>query len=132
MEGAYRFIRNDQIQPNDIAESGFQATAQNAQNHSLLLALEDNTSLTYQHRSVRDTLGHTNQGNRSRDLLAHSILLFAPDTHQVVGLIEQQVGKSLTKYVGSLRLAPRANERHTGFYCYYCYTATPTALYEIY
>lgn len=90
MEGAYRFIRNDQIQPSDIAESGFQATAQHAQDHSLLLALEDTTSLTYQHRSVRDTLGHTNQGNRSRALLAHSILLFAPDTHQVVGLIEQQ------------------------------------------
>jgi hypothetical protein len=39
---------------------------------------------------VRDTLRHTNQGNRIRALLAHSILLFAPDTHQVVGLIEQK------------------------------------------
>ncbi len=90
MEGAYRFIRNENIKAVDIAESGFQATATSAQTHDLLLALEDTTTLSYSHRSVRKELGHSNQGNRSRAILVHSTLLFAPTTHTVVGLVEQQ------------------------------------------
>ena len=90
MEGAYRFIRNENIQASDIAEAGFHATMQQAQEHDTLLALEDTTSLTYKHESVREELGHTNQGNKNRAILAHSILLFAPQSQQVVGLIEQQ------------------------------------------
>ena len=54
MEGAYRFIRNENIQASDIAEAGFQATAQQAREHDILLALEDTTSLTYKHDSVRE------------------------------------------------------------------------------
>ncbi|KZN54679.1 hypothetical protein N482_24525, partial [Pseudoalteromonas luteoviolacea NCIMB 1942] len=49
MEGAYRFIRNENIDANAIAESGFQATVEQAQNHHLLLALEDTTTLIYKH-----------------------------------------------------------------------------------
>ena len=90
MEGAYRFIRNENIQASDIAEAGFHATMQQAKEHDTLLALEDTTSLTYRHESVREELGHTNQGNKNRAILAHSILLFAPQSQQVVGLIEQQ------------------------------------------
>ncbi|MDF2156198.1 IS4 family transposase [Vibrio sp. CAU 1672] len=90
MEGAYRFIRNENINADDIAESGFQVTASDAHKHELLLALEDTTTLSYSHRSVREELGHTNQGNKSRALLVHSTLLFAPHSHTVVGLIEQQ------------------------------------------
>lgn len=54
------------------------------------LAIEDTTTLSYKHRSIRDDLGHVNQGHRYRGLLAHSVLLFASETHDVVGLIEQQ------------------------------------------
>ncbi|WP_199611113.1 IS4 family transposase [Flocculibacter collagenilyticus] len=89
MEGAYRFIRNDHVEPNAIADAGFQATVEQAQEHELLLALEDTTNIVYSHRSVRDDLGHVNQGNRHRGMLAHSILLFAPQSSKVVGLIEQ-------------------------------------------
>ncbi|WP_305842330.1 IS4 family transposase [Photobacterium leiognathi] len=90
MEGAYRFIRNEQIKAEDIAEAGFYVTAQEALEQQTLLALEDTTSLSYSHRSIRDDLGHSNQGNRHRAMFVHSTLLFAPETHTVVGLIEQQ------------------------------------------
>ncbi|WP_305816524.1 IS4 family transposase [Photobacterium leiognathi] len=90
MEGAYRFIRNDQIKAEDIAEAGFYITAQEAFEQQTLLALEDTTSLSYSHHSIKDTLGHSNQGNRHRAMFVHSTLLFAPETHTVVGLIEQQ------------------------------------------
>ncbi|MQL48297.1 IS4 family transposase [Photorhabdus khanii] len=90
MEGAYRFIRNDNIASKDIAEAGFTATANQIEQYPLLLALEDTTTLSYQHHSIRKELGHVNQGNRWRGLFAHSILLYAPDKNDLVGLIEQQ------------------------------------------
>lgn len=90
MEGAYRFIRNENVSSDDIAEAGFNATVNQVHHYPLLLAIEDTTTLSYQHRSIRAELGHVNQGHRHRGLLAHSILLFAPETLDVVGLIEQQ------------------------------------------
>ncbi len=89
MEGAYRFIRNDNIKAEAIAESGFQATVERAQQHDLLLALEDTTTLIYQHHSIKDDLGHVGRGKAQRGMLAHSILLFSPEEKNVVGLIEQ-------------------------------------------
>ncbi len=90
MEGAYRFIRNEQIKASSIAEAGFDVTTLNARAYKTLLALEDTTTISYSHKSVRSDLGHVNQGSRYRGLLAHSILLFAPDEKEVVGLIEQE------------------------------------------
>ncbi|KAA1171490.1 IS4 family transposase, partial [Photorhabdus heterorhabditis] len=90
MEGAYRFIRNDNISADDIGEAGFSATVSQVHRYPLLLAIEDTTTLSYSHRSIQSDLGHVNQGNRHRGLLAHSILLFAPSTLDVIGLIEQQ------------------------------------------
>lgn len=89
MEGAYRFIRNEHISASSIAESGFQATVERSKQHELLLALEDTTALVYRHKSIREDLGHVNQGNKNRGLFAHSVLLFAPHSKQIVGLIEQ-------------------------------------------
>ena len=89
MEGAYRFIRNDNIDANAIAEAGFQATVAQALPHNVLLALEDTTTLVYKHSSIREDLGHVGRGKKQRGMLAHSVLLFAPEAKQVVGLIEQ-------------------------------------------
>lgn len=92
MEGAYRFIRNDSIQATDIADAGFQTTIQKAKEHDLLLALEDSTTLYFSHVSVEEELGHGNR-KRSKDraLIAHSILLFAPNSQSVIGLAEQRL-----------------------------------------
>lgn len=89
MEGAYRFIRNNNVDANAIADSGFQVTAEQAKSHDLLLALEDTTTLIYKHSSIRNELGHVGRGKSQRGMLAHSVLLFAPKAKQVVGLIEQ-------------------------------------------
>lgn len=90
MEGAYRFIRNQHVSADAIADAGFAATADRARDYDMLLALEDTTALTFNHASVHDELGHTNQG-RSRALLAHSVLLFALHESQVVGMITQRI-----------------------------------------
>lgn len=90
VEGAYRLIRNPDVKAQAIAEAGFQSTIEAAATHDLLLALEDSTALTYRHKSLTSELGHVNSGSRTRGMLAHSVLLFAPLQQQVVGLIEQQ------------------------------------------
>ncbi|XEI31277.1 IS4 family transposase [Aeromonas veronii] len=90
MEGSYRFIRNHHVNADAIADAGFATTAALARDYDLLLALEDTTALTFNHASVHDELGHTNQGS-SRALLAHSVLLFAPHKSQVVGMIAQRI-----------------------------------------
>jgi hypothetical protein len=89
MEGAYRFIRNEQVDANAIADAGFEATAAQAQKHDILLALEDSTSLKYKHASIGDTLGYMNDKRPTAGLMVHSVLLFNPVEQSVVGLIEQ-------------------------------------------
>ncbi len=49
MEGAYRFIRNDNVSSDDIAEAGFNATVNQVHHYPLLLAIEDTTTLSYKH-----------------------------------------------------------------------------------
>ena len=45
MEGAYRFIRNESVDATSIAEAGFNVTAAQAEQHKILLALEDTTTI---------------------------------------------------------------------------------------
>lgn len=90
VEGAYRLMRNPHVAPEAIAEAGFSATAKAAQTHPLLLALEDTTAINFSHSSAYDELGNTSTSQRTRGLLAHSVLLYAPDTARMVGLIDQQ------------------------------------------
>ena len=89
VEGAYRLLRNESVDAESIARAGFESCAKYAQEHSLLLALEDTTTLQYSHKSVQDELGHVTSRKHRRGLFAHSVLLFSPETGQVVGLIEQ-------------------------------------------
>ena len=55
-----------------------------------LLALEDSTSIEFKHPTVAKELRHTTSHKHSRGIQVHSVLLFAPEDQQVVGLIEQQ------------------------------------------
>lgn len=73
IEGHYRLIRNPDVLPEAITEADFTGTAIAAQIHSLLMAFEDITT-------------HP----KTRGLFAPSVLLYAPDTAQTIGLIDQQ------------------------------------------
>ncbi len=75
MEGAYRFIRSPNISAEAIANAGFAGTAAHARDHSLLLALEDTTALTFNHASVKDQLGHTNRTPHSSCRIPAAFLL---------------------------------------------------------
>ncbi len=90
VEGAYRLMRNPSVSPEAIAEAGFTATARACEAHPLLLALEDTTTISFSHSTAFDDLGNTTTNPKTRGLLAHSVLMYAPDSALPVGLIEQQ------------------------------------------
>jgi hypothetical protein len=89
IEGAYRLMRNPNVSPDAIAEAGFAATALAVSAHPLLLALEDTTSINFSHSTAFDDLGNTTTSKNIHGLLVHSVLLYAPGTDQMVGLIDQ-------------------------------------------
>lgn len=90
-EGAYRLLRNPGVVPEDIAEGGFAATAQAAAGSDTLLALEDTTTLSYEHGVVSE-LGDLGGDARSakRGFFVHSVLLVDAQSGSSVGLIEQE------------------------------------------
>lgn len=89
-EGAHRFVRNDAIAPEAIAEAGYEATARLAeQTDGLLLALEDTTSVGFSH-SVIDELGDIGGGQKYlRGWMVHSVLLAEAESKAPLGLLEQ-------------------------------------------
>lgn len=116
IEAAYRFIRNEAIAPEAIALAGFAATVRHAAAFDTLLALEDTTSLNFDHASVADDLGHITSHKTSRGLHAHSVLLFAPHEQQVVGLIEQhRWARDVTTYGQSTQCTQRPYEAKESF-----------------
>ncbi len=61
MEGAYRFIRNESVSSEEVAEAVFRASANQIHHYPFLLAIvEDTTTLSYKHSSTSDDLGHVN------------------------------------------------------------------------
>lgn len=91
VEGMYRLLRNDSVDPAEIAEGGFAATARRARHCGALLAVEDSTTLSYGH-SVREELGATSHRTdvREQGFIVHSVLLVDGESGSTVGLIEQQ------------------------------------------
>ncbi len=106
IEAAYRFIRNDKISPEAIAESGFLHTSEVVKQLPLVLAIQDTTGLTYKH-SVCEELGDVNCANtlgkpsKTRTLYAHSTLAIDANTEQVVGLLDQYYWFRKTKVKGT-------------------------------
>jgi len=93
IEGAYRFVRNDNISAREIAQSGFNYTSELAQERRLVLAIEDTTGLSYTH-SICNELGNVHcssrQTSKGRTLFQHSCLVLDADDEQVLGLAHQQ------------------------------------------
>lgn len=89
--GGYRFMRNEAIEPEAIRDGGFESVAKQAQTQSLLLAVEDTTSISYTH-AVATELGITssNQDAKRNGFLAHSVLLLDAASEHTIGLIAQQ------------------------------------------
>lgn len=84
-------MRNQRVRPEGIREGGFAATVREAQGCELVLALEDTTTLSYQH-CVASKLGPTANvaRGRSRGYLVDSVLLVDAVEERTLGLVEQR------------------------------------------
>jgi len=90
IEGAYRFIRNDKIEANDIATAGFSSLLSALMLSSKMLALEDTSALSYRHNVTKE-LDFTGASKKckAKGMLAHSVLMVDAQTEQTIGLAEQ-------------------------------------------
>jgi len=92
IEAAYRFVRNEKISPDDIANAGFKHTCEIIKERPLVLAIQDTTGLTFKHK-VTDELGDVccskNKNSKTRTLYAHSTLVLDAHTEQSIGLANQ-------------------------------------------
>jgi len=88
-EGAYRFIENDRVDPEAIAEGGYAGTVSAAAGHDTLLLVQDTTTLSFSH-SVREELGDLGHSyDYLGGWLVHSSLLLEAGHGHPVGLIDQ-------------------------------------------
>ena len=117
IEAAYRFIRNEQICPQTIAESGFIQTSDVIKQLPLVLAIQDTTGLTFKH-SVCEELGDVSCANtlqkpskiKTRTLYAHSTLAIDAGNENVIGLLDQYYWFRKTKVKGT-----REQQQHRPF-----------------
>lgn len=117
IEAAYRFIRNEHICPQAIAESGFMQTSDIIKQLPLVLAIQDTTGLTFKH-SVCEELGDVSCANtlkkpskrKTRTLYAHSTLAIDAHNEHVIGLLDQYYWFRKTKVKGT-----REQQQHRPF-----------------
>jgi hypothetical protein len=90
IEGAYRFLRNEKIDAEDIADAAFKALLPDLERSKTMLALEDTSTLCYRHNVTKE-LGHTGayKQSSSKGILAHSVLMVDAETEHTIGLAEQ-------------------------------------------
>lgn len=91
VEGSYRFLRNNRVQANQIAEGGYNVTGWLSQSISTLLAIEDTTTLSYTHQ-VKESLGDLGGPieRSSRGFHVHTTMLMDAEKEKTIGLIAQE------------------------------------------
>lgn len=90
-EAAYRWLRNRDVDPKAVDEGPFRATAVECRNRELVLAIQDTTTLVYQH-SAAEHMGKVG-GEKEHlvsGMLVHSTLLVDAQRSEPLGLIAQQ------------------------------------------
>ena len=89
-EGAYRFMRNEAVEPKAIAEGAFAASVRALGECGLVLSVEDTTTLSYAH-APSEELGDLGgpEGSRRRGFHVHSALLVDAHGERTLGLAAQ-------------------------------------------
>ena len=89
LEGNYRLVRNDKVEPMKIRQSGHEHTVELMQELPELLVLEDTTSLSYRHQTAEE-LGKLGQiTDKSRGFWVHSALVVDARNYLTIGLVNQ-------------------------------------------
>jgi hypothetical protein len=106
-QGAYRFFENDDIEPEAIRDAHHQSTLERLRHHSIVLALQDTSTLNYSTHPQTEGLGPI--GTRRQKiigLLLHSTLAVTP-SGLPLGMLHTAVHARDSETVGS------AKQRHS-------------------
>ena len=81
LEGAYRFLSNHRVTPNQILSSHFSATIDRCEREQTVLIVHDSTSFAYRYDGEREGLGRARRGNKmtKQNFFAHFSLALTSD-----------------------------------------------------
>lgn len=87
IEGAYRFLRNDKVDADNIATAGLNSLLPAITLLNTILALEDTSILCYRHNVTKE-LGHTGayKQSSSKGMLEHTVLMVDAETERTIGM----------------------------------------------
>lgn len=106
VEGAYRFLRNQNIDTHSIALAGYNSTLEKVKETKLVLSVQDTTGLAYRH-SVCEQLGSVPSANKDkpkakgRSLFVHSTLMLDASNGHTIGLGNQHYWHRENKVEGN-------------------------------
>ncbi len=89
-KGAYRLISNKQINHEALMSGHTTRTVERASNHAAILLLEDGSSFSFSGKK-RHGLGPVNDSPHSQGLHVHTVLAVSKGTHEVLGVLDQQL-----------------------------------------
>lgn len=87
-----RLLRNKNVKLESIIAGGCESCVDKINEYDVLLAIQDTTTLAYEHSSCQDTLGtvDSKKNSKKRGWLVHSCILFDPKKEFTIGLINQK------------------------------------------
>lgn len=89
-EGAYRLIRNEEVEADAIAEGGFASTRRAIAGYERVLIIFDSTTLTYTHSATEELGDLGGKKGKSKGIWVHSALVVEPISGRTLGLIDQE------------------------------------------
>lgn len=88
-KGAYRFIENEAVKPDNLIDPIADATAREAAEHEAVVAVQDTTTLSFPRARQAVGLGPVNDAPEARGMLAHPVLALRLDG-LALGLLDFQ------------------------------------------
>ena len=86
-EAAYRFLENPRVLPDDILEGVVMHTGELCKARSLILAVQDTTSVAVRHRPLAQEL---QEEGSPTGFLVHTTLALDGETGEVLGVLDQE------------------------------------------
>lgn len=86
-QGAYKFLRNENVRPEDIEDGAFDAVAERAAKYETVLAIQDSTGASFKHPTAE--VLSSGEGN-PRGCVVHSTLLVDAAGGALIGVVDQE------------------------------------------
>lgn len=93
-KATYRFCDNESVTREKVMEAHVESTRGRVQEESVILVVEDTSFLNYTHHPKLEgvgKIGARKYPNQLKGVLLHTALAVTPETHRVLGVLDQEV-----------------------------------------